>query len=99
MKKEKEIPQVHCLRDATPSPSFSVVVRLVVALVIVYFMISAWDDFLDECIRKAFHIEKDTLAGRLMRAIVASLIAVAILMLVRIDIDDLMGAFVHEQDE
>jgi hypothetical protein len=96
MKKEnKKIPQVSCIKTDTPSPNFKVVLRLIVAFVSVYFMISAWDDVLDEAIRNYFHLQ-DTVGGRLVRAIIASTIAIVVLMIVRIDLDDLMGAFVHD---
>lgn len=92
-----KIPSVYCLKTPTPSPSFQAVCRLVLALICVYFMISAWDDFLDEALRETFQLE-DTLSGRLLRAFIASGIAVLVLMLVRIDIDDLMGVFIHEEE-
>lgn len=82
---QKNIPYVFCLKSNTPSPSFGVVMRLVVALVVAYFMISAWDDFLDELIRRLFNIHHDTLSGRLLRAVVASVVAAGTLLYVQID--------------
>src|SRR5437763_16424080 len=90
-----QIPQVYCLKTGTPTPPIIVVFRLILALVSVYFMISAWDDFLDESIRTVFHLH-DTISQRLFRAVLATLLAIAVLMIVRIDIDDLMGVFLHD---
>jgi hypothetical protein len=88
-------PEVRCLPTKTPAPSFEMVLKITTALVAVYFMVSAWDDFLDEAIRNYFGLH-DTLEGRLFRALVASLIAVTVLMVVQIHIDDLMGIVLHD---
>lgn len=93
--KKNGVPEVYCLKTSTPPLPWKTIFRLVIALVSVYFMISAWDDFLDEAIRKFFHLD-DTLSGRLFRAFLASVIAAFVLMVLKIDLDDLMGIFVHD---
>jgi hypothetical protein len=95
MPKPQTIPQVYCVKTKTPPLPWETIFRLVLALVSVYFMISAWDDFLDEGIRHFFHLQ-DTLSGRLIRAFLASVIAAFVLMILKIDLDDLMGIFVHD---
>lgn len=88
-------PQVRCVKSPTPAPSWKTFTRLVVALVIVYFMISAWDDVLDETLRRLFGFtNNEGIMGKLVRALVATIIALTALKLVHIDIDDLMGAFI-----
>lgn len=92
---DPKTPSVICQTIPTPSPSFKTVCAIVVSLVVVYFMLSAWDDFLDEAIRNVFGL-KDTLSGRFARACIASWIAFTVLVLLEIDIDDLMGVFLHD---
>lgn len=88
-------PEVRCLPVKTPAPSFQTILRIVAALVAVYFMVSAWDDFLDEGIRKLFGLQ-ETVGGRFLRALIASLIALTVLMIVQIHLDDLMGIVLHD---
>lgn len=83
------------LNKPTPAPKPLIVVKLIVAISIAYFMISAWDDYLDELLRKMFGLEQDTLRDRLVRAVIATILAIIVLRLVGVHIDDLFGVLIH----
>lgn len=88
-------PEVVCLNKYTPAPTMKVTLKIVLALVAVYFMISAWDDVFDLATHKYFHLE-DTVGGRFLRALIASLVTFAVLMTVQVHLDDLLGVVFHD---
>ena len=81
------------VRKYTPAPKLKTALKIVVGLVFAFFMISAWDDFLDELIRQAFGLTSDSLGARLIRALIATVLAIVVLAAVNIHLDDLLGAF------
>lgn len=88
-------PEVVCLSKYTPAPTMKVTLKIVIALVAVYFMVSAWDDVLDLATHHYFHLE-DTVMGRLIRALIASLVTFAVLIIVQVHLDDLLGVVLHD---
>jgi len=73
------------------APNFITVITLIVALSSAYFMISAWDDYLDHLIRTYFGITKESLNDTGLRAVIATVFALAILGTLNIHIDDIFG--------
>jgi hypothetical protein len=89
------LPRVVCVNE-TPKPSPSAVLRLILALAVGYFMISAWDDYLDELLREQLGLQRDTLSERLIRAVAATIIAIIVLGIANVHIDDLFGANIND---
>lgn len=87
--------EVFCVPKPTPTPSVIATVRLILALVVAFFMVSSWDDLLDELIRKYIVGQRSTTLALVVRAVIATMVAILILLFVHIDIDDVFGAFLH----
>lgn len=66
-------------------------VIIIALLSISYFIVSAWDDYLDGIIEKKFGLSRNRPEDRFRRAIIATLIALAILWAINLDIGEVFG--------
>ena len=86
--------EVKCVIQ-TPTPHPLAALRLVLALVFAFFMISAWDRFLDLVLKRCFRI-RNCLVAAFVRAVIATLLAWFVLIVVDIDVDDAFGSVLED---
>lgn len=70
--------------------SISTVIRVVLVVIIIYSIISAWDDWVDSMLRKYFGLDK-TLQGKFTFAILVTMIGIAIFLVCKIHPFHAMG--------